>query len=384
MVKRKFATVVLFGSTAIFSCAPQGSGMFGGSESPKGVIVYYLESPKRLTLKCSSPRLKSSHAYLPEIYISKNNIKGNISPADRDIVYSAVLAYLTEAQYVNPITKVLPPKPPTMSEEQYQKLKESYEEMFPNLKITVDSLTFKKWTTGNKVVERATFTGSMRITFTDLEAVKNLLNEGVISPDELVQKLASVTTVCNAEAVSKSAEDVKSKLKSYELKPAETLKLLAVKKAVREIVSQFSPQKVSTFRPVKYGNKYRRVVANALNNGNYEMAIEFGERYLKNEKNKNDYGLLYDVGVAYEVKAWNSNSLDETISNLERARNYYKKAFALVAERGTNDKDLDTALNQVQKSLTHLGELKKLIKAYEELKKKTQELFEKSFEEEGF
>ena len=364
-------------SVAFFSCAPQqGSAPWETTQvSSKGAIVYYLESPKQLNVRCEGGRLSTKHNYITELYISKKNITSSgdilLSPSDRDIIYYALQEYLTDSQYINPITRLDNPQ---------------WASLFPTIKIKVQKFTVLKGTANGKVYEKVYFAAGMTITKTQLEELlksKQLKEEfqkltgksiDAASKEEVLTFLAShvgnLTVTCHASQVEGEASDVKPQYKSYELKPLDQLKVLAVKRAVEKMIRNFTPERVETFRPVKEDNRYAKILANAIDEGNYDTAIEFGERYLKNPKLKNNYALIYNLAVAYEAKAWRSPTLEENIKLLEKAKKTYERAF----EVAPDDKNVNTALAQVNQSLTHLKELQRLTKEYKLLLEAPQKL----------
>lgn len=366
-----------------YACAPQGGGepWETTSVSSKGAIVYYLKTPEQRNIHCEGGRVSSKHNYITELYISKNNIKGSrdlkLQPSDRDVIYYAVQSYLTDSQYINPITNLDNPQ---------------WQNLFPTLKITVQKFVVDKGVQNGKAYERVYFAAGMSITKTQLEELlkskqlkeefKKLTGKDLsdASKEEVLTFLASragkLTVTCHATQVEGEAEDVKPQYKSYELKPVEKLKITAVKRAVEKMIKNFTPERVETFRPVREGNKYAKILANAIDAGNYDTAIKFGESYLRNPKLKNNYDLIYNLAVAYEAKAWKAPTLEESIKLLEKAKELYEKAIEVAASKGIDAKDANTADGQVSQSLTHLKELQRLNKEYKLLLEAPQKLLE--------
>ena len=293
---------------ALMACAP------GGSNVPhKGAVVYLYERPTggNVQLVCTDNKRHT----LSRIAIGEQYVTGNVDKTQKALIVQAAKAYLSKTGYVVPLE-------PTGSSTE------------PLMKWNVSELKVIKKESEDRIRKQGIMTSSVE------------LKLPVYFKGEL-----KMVECSSSEPIAEYITYQYPKWEAEKLPPDEKIVRDLAVKTVREALYQLIPQKVRILRPVKSGNGDIDKIADLIDQGNYELAIKLGKKAISKKKEV-PAELYYNLGVAYEAKAWHQDGLENQLKYLKLAKTYYEKA----AEIKTDDPDINRAVRELTDEIKILKE----------------------------
>jgi tetratricopeptide (TPR) repeat protein len=243
---------------------------------------------------------------LSRVAIGENSVTGKVTDTQKRLIAQAARAYLSKTGYVVPLQPTGSPTEPLM-------------------KIDVYDLKIKKKESKDRISKQGIMTSSVNLRI----------------PIYFKGQLKTVEC-SSSEPITESVTYQYPKWESEKLPPDEKIVRNLAVETVKESLAQLIPQKVRILRPVKGGSGAIGKTANLVDQENYELAIKVGEKALAKAK-KPAAELYYNVGVAYEAKAWHQDSLENQLKYLEKALSYYQKA----AELKSDDPDINRTVREL-------------------------------------
>jgi len=294
---------------ALMACAPGG-----GSNVPhKGAVVYLYERPTggNVQLVCTD----NKNHILSRIAIGEQYVTGNITKNQKALVVQAAKAYLSRTGYVVP----LEPKNDVTE---------------PLMKWHILNLKVVKQESEDRIRKQGVMTSSVELEL----------------PVYFKGKIKMVEC-SSSEPITEYITYQYPKWEAEKLPPDEKIVRDLAVKTVREALYQLIPQRVRILRPVKNGSGVIDKIANLVDQGNYELAIKLGKKAISKKK-EIPAELYYNLGVAYEAKAWHQDGLENQLKYLKLAKTYYEKA----AEIKTDDPDINRAVRELTDEIKLLEE----------------------------
>jgi len=299
--KRKFLGTLVSSVVLLTACAPMSSGQ---KVPHKGAVVYLYERPTdgNVQLVCTD----NKRHILSRIAIGEQYVTGNITKNQKALIVQAAKAYLSETGYVVP----LEPK---------------NEVTEPLMKWNVSKLKVVKQESEDRIRKQGVITSSV-----ELELPVSFNGK------------SKIVECSSSEPITEYITYQYPKWEAEKLPPDEKIIRDLAVKTVREVLYQLIPQKVKILRPVKEGSGEVGKIATLIDQRNYELAIKLGKKALAKEKNPSAE-LYYNLGVAYEAKAWHQDTLEDQLKYLKKAKSFYEKA----AELKPNDADINRAVREL-------------------------------------
>jgi hypothetical protein len=238
------------------------------------------------------------------MYVGKETITGNISNQDKALISQYAKATLQESKFITPMAV------PAMEGE------------YPELSIQVIEFFIKdiREKNGLQVKRYGRFVANFSI------------------------RQAGIIECSTGKPVFVEKSFIEPTYKKDKLPSILHLKEILIRNAVRRIVMQITPVKVSILRPVKGFCGESKRVANMIDSGNCKGAYQMIKKEVDSPECRNVY-LLYNAGVALECMAWSTanNDIRQQIKYLRQALRYYTKA----GELNPNDPDIQRAISEV-------------------------------------
>ena len=216
----------------------------------------------------------------------------------------------------------------------------------------------KKYIAQNNLVNLSYY--NSRATELQIEVSKLEVKTDTYEPDRIKEEASLIAQVrlkpphgqaCAAsKPITEKVVYQKPRWDNSSLPSQEEIKERAVLLAMEEVMSSVLPSKRLTVRPVKMDSSASQVVGKLVMHKKYDKAIAKGLEKLKASK-KGDASLLYNIGVAYEAKAWTQQDKERIVQNLKEAQSYYEKALQI----NKGDKEINRALKDVRNDLELLS-----------------------------
>jgi tetratricopeptide (TPR) repeat protein len=338
-MKRKILySTIIFSAIAFYSCAPSSQGT---KPQTKGAVVYVYKPPTggKMTLACrgSDKRPTITALYIGEYCDAQKKvpcITGKVDETDKGIIIQSARAYIANTNFIVP-------------------LKEAGD-ITPYMKIKVFKFSVNTVKDKDRIAKKGVFETSVNINYPTLK------KDGSVD----------IVTCSSTQPILEEITYQEPIYKKHLLPSNEKIKNELVLETMDEVLNDFIPKKVKILRPVLAKSKYSEKLASMIDAGNYEGAIKIGKKYLtKYKEAQKDYAVYYDIGVAYEGKAWKyTSSMEEQLKNLKNAVEYYEKAI----EINPKDETVNRAYGEVTEEVKILEDALKNQKLYQ--KQTTKEL----------
>ena len=268
--------------------------------SSKGAIVnVYRINTSTFNMVCSSGDLKG----ISYLYVGEKSIRGTISRHDKKLIAQYARAVFQESGFITPVA--IP----------------SLEGEYPELSIDVLELSIIDKNKELSIERQARFVASFSI------------------------RQAGIIDCSTAEPVVVQKSFIEPKYKKDQLPSPSRLKEQIIRDAIRRVMAQLVPAKVTVLRPVKGGLGIVGKISDMIDAGNCEGAYQLVKKKIDSKGGEiKDADLLYNAGVALECMAWNTTEdISQRIDYLKSALRYYRKASLIKP----SDTDIQRATKEV-------------------------------------